>query len=361
VAADKAKMPHTLITGPGGLKYQTYELTAPGVTDEGDSGKPWRDFSPSSFGRHWANTSSLMDEWDEKGLIHWPKPGTAGGFPRRRDENPFDPESREITVGDVWTDVDRINQAAKERLGYPTQKPVALLERIIAASGNEGDTVLDPFCGCGTTIDAAQKLKRNWIGIDITNLAISLIKHRLQHTYGDALKYKVIGEPVSVDDAKALAESDPYQFQWWALGLVGARPVEQKKGADKGIDGRLYFHDEAEGGKTKQVIFSVKAGHVTVNQLRDLRGVLDREKAEIGVLISMEEPTRPMRTEAATAGFYESPWDQAKHPKLQLLTVGDLLDGRTIQMPPIRQTSTTFKKARKAKPEKGAKQGRLDI
>src|SRR5439155_19165077 len=149
------------------------------------------------------------------------------------------------------------------------------LERIIQASSSEGDTVLDPFCGCGTAIAAAQKLGRRWIGIDITHLAIRLIKHRLFTAFGEKIDktYKVIGEPEDVGGAAQLAADDPYQFQWWALSLVHARPVEQKKGADKGIDGRLYFHDEGSGGQTKQIIFSVKAGHVTANQLRDLRGV----------------------------------------------------------------------------------------
>jgi len=166
--------------------------------------------------------------------------------------------------------------------------------------------VLDPFCGCGTTVAVAERLDRDWIGIDIAHLAIGLMKHRLKDAFGDEVDYDVIGEPVAVTGAKALAESDPYQVQWWALGLVGARPVEQKKGADKGIDGRLYFHDEARGD-TKQVIISVKAGHTGVAHVRDLRGVLDREKAEIGVPITMHDPTRPMEREAASAGFYHSP------------------------------------------------------
>ena len=181
-----------------------------------------------------------------------------------------------------------INSQAQERLGYPTQKPELLLDRIIKASTDEGDTVLDPFCGCGTAIASAQRLKRNWIGIDITHLAITLIKHRLLSAFGNAAKFKVIGEPVSLPDAEALAKQDAYQFQWWALGLVGARPVEQKKGGDKGIDGRIYFHDEKVGGKTKQIIISVKSGHTGPDHLRDLRGVLDREKAEIGGLITLE-------------------------------------------------------------------------
>ena len=249
---------------------------------------------------------------------------------------------------DVW-DI-KLNAMSKERLGYPTQKPEALLERIIKASSNEGDLVLDPFCGCGTTVAVAQRLKRRWIGIDVTHLAVTLMKHRLRDAFGDEITetYRVIGEPTTLHDAVTLADEDPYQFQWWALGLVGARPVEQKKGSDKGIDGRLYFHDEAEGGKTKQIILSVKAGSTNVVHLRDLHGVLEREKAEIGVLITMQEPTRPMRTEAASAGFYNSPWG-TRHPKLQILTVAELLDRKRIDMPPIRQVDRTFKKAPRAK------------
>jgi len=164
----------------------------------------------------------------------------------------------------------------------------------------------------------------------------------------------VIGEPVSLPDAETLAKQDPYQFQWWSLGLVGARPVEQKKGADRGIDGRLYFHDEATArGKTKQIILSVKAGHTGVSHIRDLRGVIEREKADIGVLIALQEPTAAMKKEAASAGFYTSPW--GKHPRLQILTVAELLQGKDIDYPPSKQSTSqanvTFKRAPKAEPE----------
>jgi hypothetical protein len=235
----------------------------------------------------------------------------------------------------------------------PTQKPEALLERIINASSNEGDVVLDPFCGCGTAIASAQKLKRRWVGIDITHLAIALIRHRLsghEDVYG-SLDYQVIGEPVSLPDAEALAASDQYQFQWWALGLVGARPTEQKKGADRGIDGRLYFHDQTQG-PTKQIIFSVKAGNVTASQVRDLRGVIERENAQIGVFITMQEPTQPMRKEAASAGFYESPI--GKHPRLQILTIAELLGGETIDAPSRAQrVDVTFRRAPKVERREG--------
>lgn len=320
-----------------GRLYWRNSLTAAGVR-HGSSGKPWRGIDVSATGQHWKFTTETLDELDAKGQIYWPPGGK--GFPqikRYRDE------LKGVAVADIWTDIDRINQVAAERLGYPTQKPEALLDRIIGASSNEGDLVLDPFCGCGTTIASAQKLNRRWIGIDITHLAITLIRSRLTDTFVGKATYEVIGEPVSIPDAKALAASDPYQFQWWALGLVDARPVEQKKGADKGIDGRIYFH--VGDGKTRQIILSVKAGHVTVSHVRDLRGVLDREQADIGVLISLEDPTQPMRKEATSAGFYTSPW--GKHPRLQLLTIEDLLTGKTIDRPPA-QTSVTFKKAPKA-------------
>ncbi len=299
----------------------------------------WKGHSCPAMG--WRYSRETMARLDLEGLIWYPD--STSKRPRLKrylDEMPG------VLLGNVWTDIPPINSQAQERLGYPTQKPLALLERVIRASSNPGDTILDPFCGCGTTIIAAEKLKRNWIGIDITHLAITLVKNRIHDSFGEEAMPMVIGEPVTVDDAKALAEQDKYQFQWWALGLVGARPIEQKKGADKGIDGRLYFHDEAKG-KTKQVILSVKAGGLTVSQLRDLRGVLDREQAEIGVLISMEDPTGPMRKEAASAGYYHSPGWGTSHPKIQLLTVAELLGGKGIDYP-SRFGNVTFKRAPKA-------------
>jgi site-specific DNA-methyltransferase (adenine-specific) len=197
-------------------------------------------------------------------------------------------------------------------------------------------------------------LNRRWIGIDITHVAITLIRTRLRNMYGSAVSFDVIGEPTTVEDAEELAKTEPYQFQWWALGLVGARPVEQKKGADKGIDGRIIFHEDGgtKGRATKNVILSVKAGHVTSSHVRDLLGVLTTEKAALGVLISFEEPTRDMRKAAASAGFYDSPW--GKHPKIQLLTVRELLEGKTIDMPRTEGINRTFKRAPKARRPKEA-------
>jgi hypothetical protein len=299
-----------------------------------------------------------MTEARRRGLIVQLHPG---GVPRLKA---YLDQQEGTPVGDIWTDIRPVQAQAAERLGYPTQKPEALLARIIKASSNEGDVVLDPFCGCGTAVVAAERLKRRWIGIDVTHLAITLIKSRLRDTFGDSIRneYQVVGEPASVPDAETLAAEDPYQFQWWALGLVGARPAEQKKGADKGIDGRLYFLDEAVGGKTKQIIFSVKAGHVTAAQVRDLRGVVEREGAAVGVLISLEEPSQPMRGEAASGGFYESPGWHRKYPRLQLLTVAELMQGKRVEYPASRAPASrgvdvTFKKAPKV--SRRGKTGRI--
>jgi len=325
-----------------GRLYWRNSLTAAGIR-KGSSGQTWRGFDVAAQGAHWKFTIENLEALDAAGKIYWP-PG--GGWPqikRYRDE------LKGVAVSDIWDDIDKINPAGNERLGFPTQKPEALLERIINASSREGDTILDPFCGCGTAVAVAQRLKRRWVGIDITHLAITLIRHRLQTGFVAPVEFSVIGEPVSVADAQALAEQDPYQFQWWALGLVGARPTEQKKGADKGIDGRLYFHEET-GGDTKQIIFSVKAGNLIATYVRDLRGVIERERAQIGVLITMHEPTRQMRAEAASAGFYESGFVVAggkgqRHARLQILTIAELLAGKRVDSPPIRQTSRTFKAA----------------
>ncbi|MCK5225244.1 MAG: restriction endonuclease [Planctomycetes bacterium] len=281
-------------------------------------------------------TAKIISSFDEKG----------NRLPSKTEGK----NSAGVRQDDVW----EIGRVPPIKQLFPTMKPEALLERIIKASSNEGDVVLDPFCGCGTTIAVAQRLNRRWIGIDITHLAIGLIKHRLQDAFGEKVRetYKVIGEPKDITGARQLAKEDTFQFECWALGLVGARSAEKKKGADKGIDGRLYFHDEGTGGKTKQIIFSVKAGNVNVSHIRDLRGVIDREKAQIGVLLTMNKPTKPMIVEAASAGFYDSPWGKKKHPRLQILTIEDLLSEKQIDCPPLSQVNITFKKAAKAKSKK---------
>ena len=325
-----------------GRRYGLDNLTGPGGAAKGNPS-----YEVMGVTRYWRYSEERMQALIEEGRVVQAKPGAVPRYKRYLDEMPG------VPLQDVWTDIRPIGSQAAERLGYPTQKPVALLERIVQASSNEGATVLDPFCGCGTTIAAAQKLGRRWIGIDITHLAISLIRYRLADSFGKDCRFELIGEPTSLPDATALAKQDPYQFQWWALGLVRARPVEQKKGADRGIDGRLYFHDEGKGGKTKQIIFSVKAGSVTVSQVRDLVGVINREQAQIGAFLSLEPPTSPMRQEAASAGFYESPW--GKHPRIQLLTIEDLLGGKSIDYP-HQAADVTFKKAQRVRYNPSEKQ-----
>lgn len=321
---------------PGtGRYYRLDNLTGPGGAAKGNPS-----YEVMGITRYWRYSKTKMESLVNEGRIIQTKPGTVPQFKRYLDEMPG------LPLQDVWTDIDPINSQAQERLHYPTQKPEALLERILISSSKEGDCVLDPFCGCGTAIAVAQRLNRPWIGIDVTHLAISLIKSRLRDAFSDevAKTYKVIGEPISVQDATQLARDDPYQFQWWALGLVGARRSEEKRGSDQGIDGRLYFHDEPEGGRTKQIILSVKSGHVSVPFVRDLRGVIEREKAEIGVLITLDDATRSMRSEAASAGFYKSPW--RSHPRLQILTITELLEGKGIDYP--HPANVTFKRAPKA-------------
>jgi site-specific DNA-methyltransferase (adenine-specific) len=247
-----------------------------------------------------------------------------------------------VNARDVW-DIPYINSQSKERLGYPTQKPESLLERIINASSNKGDLVLDPFCGCGTTINVAERLGRKWIGIDITHLAVSLMKTRLQDTFGKDLEpYEVIGEPKDLKGAEDLALLDRYQFQWWAVGLIQGRPAQdKKKGKDFGIDGNLYFFDDSTN-IAKRVIISVKSGNIKSGDVRDLKGVLEREKAELGAFITLKRPTKDMTKEALSSGYYESE-HFGKFPKIQILTIEELLRGEKLKYPA--GTSQTFKKA----------------
>jgi len=329
-------------------RYQLDNFTQAGTGPARQFGD--REIEPPP-GKHWIWSQERIDSGMKLGLLVFSK----NGMPRVKR---YLDEVRGNFVEDMWTDIPPINSQAKERLGYPTQKPEALLERIILASSNEGDLVLDPFCGCGTTVAAAQRLGRCWIGIDITHAAMTLMKDRLARAFGTTVKYEVIGEPTSVPDAKALAESNPYQFQWWALGLVGARPADEKKGADHGIDGRLFFHDEPRGGETKEIILSVKAGHTGVSHIRDLGHVVDREGAVIGVLLTMQEPTQPMVAEAAGAGFYTHRITGKRYPKLQILTVEDLLAKKLIDRPYATEPTVTFKAAPQAK---GKQAGQKDL
>jgi site-specific DNA-methyltransferase (adenine-specific) len=259
-------------------------------------------------------------------------------------------------LSDVW-EVSIIPPSGKERLGYPTQKPEKLLERVILASSKPGDIVLDPFCGCGTATAVAQRLKRRWLGIDVTHLAINLIRRRMKDAFGYVAQ--VTGEPTTIEDARALAEENRYQFQYWALGLVDARPLaeNEKKGADKGVDGRLKFFDSPDpNADARTIVFSVKSGAVSVTDVRELCSVLDREKnGAIGVLLTLEPPTKPMRSWAADAGTFKG-WSH-EFSKIQILTIEELFAGKRVAYPGA-ALNTTFKPAPLAK---GPRPKQLDI
>jgi site-specific DNA-methyltransferase (adenine-specific) len=247
-------------------------------------------------------------------------------------------------VTNLWDDLPAVAEQYSERLDYPTQKPLALLERIISISSNPGGVVLDPFCGCGTSIAAAQKLGRQWIGIDVNSLAIAVTKYRLEDMY-PGITYRIEGEPHDMDGAHDLANRDHYQFQWWALSLIRAQPLGGRVGSltgktssDQGISGVIPFVDEASG-ESKYVLVQAKPDHVKSGDIRDLVGKVEREKAAIGVFITLEGPSHDMLTEAATAGYYRSVgWDK-NFFRLQILTIDDLLKGHAgVDIPPQPQT-----------------------
>jgi site-specific DNA-methyltransferase (adenine-specific) len=273
-----------------------------------------------------------MEQLLGQGRIVQTRPGAVPQYKRYLDEMPGTP------VQCLWTDVEVINNRSKEKLGYQTQKPLALLERIIQASSNEGDVVLDPFCGCGTAVLAAHKLGRRWIGIDVTNLAITVMRGRLRDAF-PGLQVKVIGEPTTVIEAEALARMEPdgrWQFQWWAVGLVGALPASEprKKGADAGVDGFFSVVHESDGKREtfRQVIVQVKSGHVGANLIRDLAGTIGQDK--LGVFITLEEPTEPMRAAASAAGLYHNPVMDKHYPRIQIVTIAELLAGKGLNLPP---------------------------
>lgn len=278
-----------------------------------------------------------MEKFDEVGLLVYSK----AGMPRLKH---YLDEMKGVVLGDTWDDIPPINSQAAERLGYPTQKPLALLERIITASSNPGDVVLDPFCGCGTAIVAAQKLGRHWLGIDITPLATSLIVARLETMHvrdqrvvkaGDpdfARAFKVEGLPTDVAGARKMFEDDHKKFEMWAVQLIPATP-QDKKGADGGIDGIKDFF--VGDKKPLRAVAQVKGGHVGAPQVQQLRGAMERFGAGLGLFVSLEPPTRHMKEEALAAGFYTIPLTGRKIERLQIRTIGDLLDGRGFDLPSV--------------------------
>jgi DNA modification methylase len=346
---------------------------------------------PPPKGTHWRFSQENIDLMENEDRIYY----SANGMPYVKC---YLDEQKGKPIQNIWTDI-RMTKSGGERLGYPTQKPLELLRRIVSASSNPGDVVMDPFCGCGTTIDAVETLNREgttgvspvaetakgqtsgpgpstggtpvvprrWIGIDVTHLSINLIKHRLTRFDNPPVVYEVLGEPASVSGAEALAQDDPFQFQFWALGLIGARPrgAVRKKGADQGIDGVRYFQDEPKNGAwvTKTMLVQVKSGKVGAKDIRDFVGTLSREKAEMGVFLTLQGPTDPMKAEAASAGLYVSPWDNKPYPKVQVLTIQELLadpyrpNPRCLRVP-AGYTQHTLAEAPKHRPG-GAKNGKL--
>lgn len=319
---------------PDGRRYGLWDMTGPGGAAKGNPS-----YEVMGITRYWRYSKVRMDQMVKDGNVVQP---SLGSVPR---EKRYLEDSEGVAVGDVWTDISPINSQAAERLGYPTQKPLALLERIIAASSNENDIVLDPFCGCGTAVHAAQKLNRQWFGIDITHLAISLIEKRLRDAF-PGISYEVHGTPKDLEGARNLAERDKYQFQWWACSLVNAQPFQgKKKGADGGIDGLIFFQDEKAGAK--KIVVSVKGGdNVNVAMMRDFAHVIDREKASLGLFVTLAEPSKPMMKEAISLGFYDSPLGK-KYQKLQILTIENLLSGmQRAEYPDLAMGANTFKKAK---------------
>jgi site-specific DNA-methyltransferase (adenine-specific) len=333
--SDEYMQRYNLIDEKTGRRFQATSLLNP------NPDRPNLTYEFHGHTKVWRWTKERMLKAEKDGLIYFP-PG--GGVPR---EKRFLHEQEGIPVSSVWTDIPAINAVAQERLGYPTQKPLALLERVIQASSNENDLVLDPFCGCGTAVHAAQKLNRRWIGIDITHLAIGLIERRLSDAF-PGIAFEVHGTPKDFAGAEDLAKRDKFQFQWWAVTLINAVPYGgKKKGPDSGIDG--YYYCKPDGKKTEAGIISVKGGEtVHRNAVGELRGVVERETAPLGVLITLREPSGPMKAEAASAGFFETPF--GRFQRLQVVTVGDLLGGKLPKMPP-QEIGGGYKQAPKEKTE----------
>ena len=337
-----------------GRRYRLENLTAP--RPDSDSGKfEWRGTLPGPT-RGWGYRLEQLEQWWAEGRIQVKRDGT----PRTDGLKVYLDEAGGKPLQNVWTDIPRIPNTSSERLGYPTQKPEALLERIILASSNEGDVVLDPFCGCGTAVAVAERLGRRWMGIDVTHLAISLMKYRLHDAFGPQLsEYDVVGVPQDVASARALAAESAhdgrYQFEYWALGLVDARPSNnRRKGADAGVDGYVKFFDD-DSGKAKTVLVQVKSGHVQRGIIATLKGDMEREKAEMGLLVTLEPPTAPMEQEAAAAGFYvPEHFPNHQFPRVQISTIEELLSGQSPTLPHLGLAAApTFRRAPRRRPPQG--------
>ncbi len=323
-----------------GRRYRLDNLTGPGGASKGNP-----QYEVMGVTRYWRYSRERMQELIDSGRVVQSRPGGVPSYKRYLDEMPGAP------LQDFWDDIKPIGSRAKERLGYPTQKPEALLDRIIRTSSNEGDVILDPFCGCGTAVAVAERLNRRWIGIDITHLAISIMRSRLQDTFGDSLSpYRVVGLPEDVEGARALAQQSGggrFEFEYWALGLVEARPArDRRRGADAGVDGYINFFDD-NSGRARSIVVQVKSGHVARNIIAALKGDMEREKAEMGLLITLEPPTRPMLEEATAAGFYvPEAFPNNRFPRVQIVTIAELLRGDRPALPRLGLSEApTFRRA----------------
>ena len=317
--SDKTLKKFSLIDHDG-RKYLTENLRNPGFRP--NLQYEYKGYKPHPNG--WAVSRERMEQYDREGRLAFPDdPSGRIRLKRYLDEQPGQ------KLQNLWDDIPPINSQAQERLGYPTQKPVALLERVISASSNEGDVVLDPFCGCGTTVHAAQKLKRQWIGIDVTHLAIALIERRLKEAF-PGIAYEVHGVPKDVAAAENLAQHNKHEFQKWIVATIGGQPYRGgQKGMDRGVDGYLHFRDAER--KPQTAIISVKGGCTTSGHVRDLKGTVEREKAALGLFLTLHEPTREMEKEAISAGFYET--EGFKAPRIQILTAAQIIRGERPRVP----------------------------
>jgi DNA modification methylase len=306
-----------------GRRYRIDNLQGPGGAAKGN---PF--YEVMGVSRYWRYSKERMGQLIAAGRVIQTSPGAVPQYKRYLDEMPG------VPAQNLWTDIRPINNRSREMLGYPTQKPVALLERILSVSSNEGDVVLDPFCGCGTTIDAAQRLGRRWVGIDITFIAVDLIEKRLRHAYGDSAgsMYVVRGIPRDIAAAQSLFHRSPFDFERWAVSLINAQPNEKQVG-DKGVDGvaRFYITKNSVG----RVLASVKGGKtVTPAFVRDLVGTVETQKAQMGVLITMAEPSPGVLDAVDHGGAYTWPLNNQSYPRVQVITIKELLRGVRPKMPP---------------------------
>ncbi len=336
-----------------GRRYASDNLTAAG-TREGSSGNTWRGINVKGKGLHWKYTTEKLDVLDKEGRIIWPQ--KEGGVPRFKR---YLDEMKGLAIQSIVDDIPPLSASSAEKLGYPTQKPEALLERIVSASSNEGDVVADFFCGCGTSISVAQRLNRKWLGADISHLAVRLILKRLIDTYGEGVKdnVKLHGFPKDVASAKMLAqdtENGRFGFQEWVIEVLLHGVVNIKKVADCGFDGYLTYQTD----KAKEfVLIETKSGGVNVKNIREFVQVIDKQKAAAGIFVCFADTvTKEMLKEAKAAGHIKLGTMDTGLDKIQIITVDDLLNGKQPNLPNI---SSTFKKAQK-KETKGSSYGLFD-